>query len=77
VRAELIYGDADVELTVEDAGEGFDPKMVPNNGALGLLSMQERARSIGALFSIDSTIGEGTNIRVRVPVEGNGYFKAE
>ncbi len=68
MRVALIYGQADVELRIEDAGEGFDIKEIQGKGGIGLLSMQERARSIGATFVIDSTIGEGTNICVRVPL---------
>jgi PAS domain S-box-containing protein len=57
-----------VELRVEDAGPGFDLKAVVGKEGLGLLTMQERARSVGATFTIDSAGGEGTSICVRVPI---------
>jgi signal transduction histidine kinase len=69
VRVTLIHSEDDVELRIEDAGGGFDPRMIQGKGGLGLLSMEERARSIGAAFVIDPTVGEGTSIRVRVPLE--------
>jgi PAS domain S-box-containing protein len=67
VRVTLHYGEKQVELQVEDAGSGFDLRAVQGKGGLGLLSMQERARSIGATFIIDPVVGDGTSIRVRVP----------
>lgn len=36
-----------VHLRVEGAGPGFDREQVRKTGGLGLLSMQERARSRG------------------------------
>jgi PAS domain S-box-containing protein len=73
VRVTLIYGESDVELRIEDAGGGFDTKAIQGNAGLGLLSMQERARSIGATFILDPTIGEGTIIRVSVPLGRNEH----
>jgi signal transduction histidine kinase len=69
VRVTLIHGEKDVELRIEDAGGGFDLRMIQGKAGLGLLSMEERARSIGAAFVIEPTVGEGTSIRVRVPLE--------
>jgi PAS domain S-box-containing protein len=73
VRLTLIYRETGVELSIEDAGGGFDLGEIQGKRGLGLLSMQERARSIGATFILDSTIGEGTNIRVSVPL-ASGEF---
>jgi two-component system, chemotaxis family, CheB/CheR fusion protein len=38
---------------------------------LGLVSMQERARIAGGTFSVTSSLGEGTNIVVEIPVESH------
>jgi two-component system sensor histidine kinase UhpB len=56
-------------LTVKDNGLGFDPHHI--NGVAsephwGLLSMQQRAASIGAELLVDSSIGAGTEVRVTV-----------
>ena len=50
-----------VRLTIEDDGVGFDPGLVTADH-LGLKIMRERAKSIGAKFSIYSEPGEGTQI---------------
>jgi PAS domain S-box-containing protein len=58
-----------VSVTVKDNGQGFDPhevKRSTNEPHWGLLSMQQRAASIGAALAIDSTPGTGTQVCVKV-----------
>lgn len=52
-----------VELTIGDDGCGFDVDGVPSNH-LGLGIMRERAQAVGATLTIESQIGEGTQVRV-------------
>jgi PAS domain S-box-containing protein len=52
---------------VVDDGVGFDPT-VQSPGHMGLRSMQERAEQVGGICRIESEIGKGTRIEVRVPV---------
>jgi nitrate/nitrite-specific signal transduction histidine kinase len=56
-------------ITVEDNGTGFDPRQVPPSGQqyLGLQIMRERAGSIGGELELDSRLGSGTSVIVRVP----------
>jgi signal transduction histidine kinase len=57
-----------VLLIVEDDGVGFDPdgkEGAPGQG-FGLLGMQERAALIGASLQIESAVGKGTTILVRM-----------
>jgi pyruvate/2-oxoglutarate dehydrogenase complex dihydrolipoamide acyltransferase (E2) component len=60
-----------VVALVEDDGKGFDVASVLGNygtrGSLGLLQMRESARLIGAQLSIDSSVGNGTRIRLKIP----------
>jgi len=56
-------------LTIADDGIGFDPekRSQPNNRrGLGLLTMAERAESIGGRLRIDSAPGRGTRVIVEV-----------
>lgn len=54
-----------ISLCVEDHGVGFEAERLhPSPGHLGLASMAERARSLGAVLEIDSAPGAGTRIRV-------------
>jgi signal transduction histidine kinase len=54
-----------VALDVSDDGVGFDPE-APELRArrLGLTSMEERARRVGARLEIRSAPGEGTTIHL-------------
>jgi two-component system NarL family sensor kinase len=55
-----------VVLRVEDDGDGFDPTVVAGD-RFGLVGMQERARLLGGVLSVESAPGVGTAIVVRVP----------
>ena len=53
-----------VLLMVEDDGVGFAPD--GTTGGFGLLGMQERASLVGASLEIESALGQGTTILVRM-----------
>ncbi len=52
-------------MNIADNGCGFDPATAVNSGGLGLTSMQERIQMVGGSLEIQSTLGEGTTVRVR------------
>ena len=54
-------------LEVSDNGKGFDPTQV-FQGHFGLSTMRERAEQFGATVRIESQIGCGTQLLVRVPI---------
>jgi signal transduction histidine kinase len=67
-----VYDDTGaVVAMVEDDGQGFDVATVlqtyAKRGSLGLLQMRESARLIGAQLSLDSSPGQGTKVRLRIP----------
>jgi len=69
-----VYDDGNaVVAMVEDDGQGFDVASVLQNyakrGSLGLLQMRESARLIGAQLSLDSSPGQGTRVRLRIPAQ--------
>jgi signal transduction histidine kinase len=65
VNVDVRVLDAAVVLEVADDGRGFDPT-VPSR-QLGLASMRERARAIGARLEVASRPGGGTTVRLEVP----------
>lgn len=65
---ELIGSDTELLLTISDAGVGFNPESIRQKNALGLISMQERLRLVGATFSIESQPLHGTRIRAVIPL---------
>jgi PAS domain S-box-containing protein len=66
----LTFRDDRMEMIVTDNGTGFDVNEAAaragGRGSLGLMSMRERARLIGANLKIDSKPGYGTVVRVQV-----------
>jgi two-component system CheB/CheR fusion protein len=56
-------------LSLADDGVGFAPQAVKGKGGLGLVSIGERARIMGATLSIESRPGDGTRISIQVPIE--------
>jgi signal transduction histidine kinase len=58
----------EVNLEVTDNGVGFDPQRAENPGGMGLAFMAERAKKLGGMLSIHSVPGEGTVVRVSVPL---------
>lgn len=58
-------------LTIKDDGRGFDPDLASSQGGMGIASMTERVEKIGGSLSIQSEIGGGTKISVRVPLHAS------
>jgi PAS domain S-box-containing protein len=52
-----------VRLEVADNGRGFDPAQL-DGGGMGLVTMRERAESIGAVLEVHSQPGAGTRVVV-------------
>jgi two-component system nitrate/nitrite sensor histidine kinase NarX len=53
-----------VELCIRDDGQGFDSKQT-TSGHYGLGMMRERAEAVGALLSVTSQPGHGTELTIR------------
>lgn len=72
VEVRLDLQDHQVRLEIEDDGVGFE---VPDHLGflidqqhLGLVGMRERAEGVGGRFEIESRLGQGTRISVKVPL---------
>jgi PAS domain S-box-containing protein len=72
VWIELGQSDGRLELVVRDDGVGFDVdrtlERAASGGHLGLLGMKERVEILGGSLEIDSRPGQGTSIRISLPV---------
>jgi len=65
ILAQMMYSEKEVRLTVEDDGSGFDPEAATEKkDHWGVAGMQERAKQIGASFTLESAPGWGTRIGV-------------
>jgi two-component system CheB/CheR fusion protein len=68
VKVLLQRVDGVVQLQVRDFGNGFDQDADYPLRGLGFVSMEERARIAGGTFAVTSSLGEGTNIVVEIPL---------
>lgn len=55
-----------IELSITDNGNGFDASH--NADRMGLIGIRERALSVDGKLEIEAGEGEGTTVRVRIPV---------
>jgi signal transduction histidine kinase len=63
----LSLGSEALDLEIADNGAGFEVgKGFP--GHMGLVSMEERALSIGAVFTVISAPGQGATVRLHLPL---------
>jgi len=76
VKVDLTCRSSLVRLRVSDDGIGFNPEHVRNYRGLGLVSMQERLRSVGGEFSIWSKPSLGTQVEGRVPATTKAVHRA-
>lgn len=69
----LCLEEAFATLSICDDGQGFDPQRElahrNHRAAWGLIGMQERATLIGGTFSVNSTLGKGTEATIVVPIK--------
>ncbi len=68
VTVSLHSDDRRVHLEITDDGTGYDLAVARGNGGMGLRGMDERAQRIGGTLEIISAPGEGTTVKVEVPL---------
>jgi two-component system NarL family sensor kinase len=71
VTMQLTIQPEGAELTINDDGTGFDAESVNQGGSrerFGLIGLNERARLLGGTLELCSAPGDGTFMRVRVPL---------
>ncbi len=75
----LEYRSGEAALEVRDDGRGFVPPVTDGHvesppGHYGLTGMRERAEAIGGVLEIESAPGEGTAVRLRIPVRKDAWM---
>jgi two-component system NarL family sensor kinase len=68
VKIQLAILPAQVSLTVEDDGRGFDPSRVPA-GHFGLIGLNERVKLLGGQLHLESSPGQGVRVVVVIPLQ--------
>lgn len=65
---QLVVLPQQIELTISDDGQGFDPTQIPD-GHYGLIGINERVRLLGGHVVVHSSPGAGTSLEIRIPLE--------
>jgi len=68
VALELDRDTDTIWLTVNDDGRGFDVQVQDQTVGHGLANMRSRAEELGGRFEVESEIGQGTSIRLQLPL---------
>ncbi|SDQ25002.1 two-component system, NarL family, sensor histidine kinase DegS [Virgibacillus subterraneus] len=68
IKVKLEVGTKDLLMVINDNGKGFDPAL-KRDKSFGLIGMRERVEMLNGKLTINSTIGEGTKIMIKVPYE--------
>ena len=63
----LTYAPSQIQLQIQDDGQGFDPQLKLSSGGFGMMGMQQRSDRLGGTFTISSKPGHGTEVRLTVP----------
>jgi PAS domain S-box-containing protein len=64
----LTNNDGLMVLEIVDNGIGFDKNNFGRKDSYGLISIKEQLKLINGHFDISSTVGEGTKLRIEIPV---------
>jgi len=67
VTLELDAGAGGYALALSDDGQGFDADGTQGPWRHGIMGMQHRVRALGGRFSLQSTHGNGTILRITLP----------
>jgi signal transduction histidine kinase len=70
IELSLVEGQRQIILSVTDDGKGFDPAVAGSNGKFGLISMRERAASVGGKLIIEGE--RGTTVQATLPLYREG-----
>ncbi len=72
VEMNLTFSDEELVLSIQDDGIGFDSakalEEATHGKSFGVLGMQERVALLGGKFELNSSVGKGTIVDVRLPL---------
>jgi len=68
IRVRITSTPTQIELSIADNGDGFDAEAQRESRGLGLISLEERIRSLGGVLTVESKISCGTRLTTRIPL---------
>ena len=67
IKVQIDITNADVRVSVEDNGRGFESSAVTEGKGLGIKLIKERVEMLGGNFELDSALGQGAKVSFSVP----------
>ena len=64
----LDVDDQKMSILIEDDGRGFDPLQMPEEPALTVKAIKERAEMLGGSFDVQSSPGSGSKFAISIPL---------
>ena len=68
VSMSLVSREGDIYLTIADDGDGFDLETAELGRGYGLPNIKDRAERLGGALHIESSLGAGTKLEIKVPL---------
>ena len=68
ILLQLLSYENELNLVIEDNGDGFDYQKAIAKDGLGIKSINSRAEFLDATIEWDSKPGEGTSISINIPL---------
>ena len=69
VSVSLAVADGSLKLDIVDDGQGFDVEKSELGRGYGLPNIKDRAERLGGVLLIESSPGEGTRLKITIPVD--------
>jgi two-component system sensor histidine kinase DegS len=66
VKVQVDLGEANIRVSVEDDGKGFDVDSMSEHGGMGLKVIRDRVEMLGGTMDIDTVIGRGTRVSFQI-----------
>ncbi|MBE9524684.1 MAG: sensor histidine kinase [Chloroflexi bacterium] len=73
VKVDLDISNANVKVTIEDNGKGYDGGAIFEIGGLAVKAIKDRVEMLGGFMEVDSEIGRGALITLQVPVDASEH----
>jgi signal transduction histidine kinase len=67
LRFQLAASERELTLTIADDGQGFDPETADSRRN-GMSNLADRLREVGGRFEVQTQPGQGTTVRLTVPL---------
>ncbi len=69
INVNFVIDESMIRVSVNDNGKGFDPEAALSSEGFGLRLIRERVEMLGGTMSIESAVGQGSQISFEMPIQ--------